>query len=167
VETVKRFHTLAEKGDWKDAMMLIDLDAKCGEMIGDIYTRGQPEEQATMRDIWQRKLIDSTEKYLDKHFGESLGTVTQTEGDESHAVVVQEKGKFRLIYTLEVLEGKWRIVDRGHELDGVRPNPRQSMDIILARIKTELGREPTLADLNERLEEYIDRLRVRQIKVQH
>ncbi len=162
-----QFHKLAEKEDWEAALRLIDLSAKCEAMIGELYTQGDPEEQADMRDIWQRKLVASTRDYLEKHFGESLGKVVRLEGDETHAVVQQEKGKFRLIYTLELREGGWIIVDRAHELDGIRPNPKRSMEIILSRIEMELRRKPTLAEVNARLEEYMDRLRVRQIKVQH
>lgn len=167
VDTVKRFHQLAEKQDWEAALALIDLDAKCRRMLGDLYAQGPPAEQATMRDIWQRKLIDSTTEYLDKHFGESLGTLSQTETDASHAMVQQEKGKFRLIYSLELKNGQWLIVDRGHELDGIRPNPKRSIEVILGRIEKEMGRKPSLAEVNARLEEYMDRFRIRQIKVEH
>lgn len=167
VDTVKRFHQLSEKGEWESAIALVDIGDKCARMLGELYTQGQPEDQAAMRDIWQRKLIASTTEYLDKHFGESLGTVSQTGGDETHAVVQQEKGKFRLIYSLELKDGAWIIVDRGHELDGIRPNPKRSIEVILRRIENEMGRKPTLPEVNARLEEYMDRFRVRQIKVEH
>ena len=167
VETVTLFHNHAEKQEWEAAHKLIDLHVKCQRMLGEVYLQGPPEAQAEMREIWKRKLVVSTEKYLDKHFGDSLGTVTQTEGDATNAVVQQQKGKFRLIYTLELREGKWLIVDRTHELDGVRPDPGRGMGVVLGRIEAELGRKPTLAELNARLEDYMSRLRIRQIKVQH
>ncbi len=165
VETVKQFHQLAEQGQWEQALLLVDLDAKCTEMLGDLYRQGAPADQASMRDIWSRRLQESTATYRSKHFGDTLGSLRLLEERNGSARVEQKNGKFLLIYSLAKGPEGWRIVDRVHELDGVRPDPARSLEVILQHIEKDLGRKPTLADVNARLEDYMKRLKIRRIQV--
>lgn len=164
IDTVKEFHSLAKSERWEEALPMVDLDAKCATMFGDLYRTGASEEQARTRKILGERLKKSTKLFLDKFFGDKDGTFSETTSSDTTAEVTQTIGTFSLIYVLEKGQG-WRIVDRTHERDGVRPGVQRGVSAIIAAITKELGREPTLADVNERLESYLERTRLRSIKV--
>ncbi len=164
-QTVVRFHKLAEAGDWEAALKLVDLDSKCRTMLGDVYAQGPEADRTQMQQLWGRRLQSATETYFEKHFGDSLGELTEKALADDAAEVVQRKGKFTLVYSLQRRPEGWIIVDRIHELDGVRPDPARGIQVILKRIEGELGHKPTLAELNQHLEEYMERLRIRRIPV--
>ena len=165
LEVVQQFHKLSAQDRYSEALLLVDLDAKCRTMLGELYERGSDDDQREMQAIWQRKLEETTRTYLSRHFGDATGKIVLESSLESTAEVSQTKGKFKLIYSLAKGDDGWRIVDRINELDGIRPDAARSMKVLLSRIEGELGHPPTLAEVNTRLEEYMERLRIRRIPV--
>ncbi len=164
-ELVREFHSLAKSERWEEALPMVDLGAKCASMFGDMYTRAGAEEQARTREILAERLKKSTNLFLGKFFGDKDGTFSETITSATSAEVTQTIGNFSLIYILEKGD-KWRIVDRTHERDGVRPGVQRGVNAIIKAITKELGREPTLGDVNERLEQYLERTRLKSIRVQ-
>lgn len=165
LEVVKQFHLHAKAAQWDEAMALIDVGAKCSTTFGELYTSAPAEDQAEMKRIWGDRLIEVTDKHLQKFFGDSLGELSLETTSETMAEVTQTKGKFSLIYSLEKRASGWIIVDRTHELDGVRPSLATGVNIVLGHIEKDLGRKPTLAEVNERFVDYISRVRARTFKV--
>jgi hypothetical protein len=165
VEVVQQFHKFTSQEMYTEALLLVDFDAKCRTMLGDLYVQGDIDDQREMQDIWSRKLEETTRTYLSRHFGDATGKIVLETGSEAIAEVSQTKGKFKLIYSLQKGEGGWLIVDRINEIDGARPNPSRSMRVLLKRIEGELGHPPTLAEVNARLEDYMERMKVRRIPV--
>jgi len=165
LDAVRQFHNLAKGNEWDKALALVDLDAKCTTMFGALYGEGADEDKARTREILGERLKNSTLLFLDKFFGNKDGVFIESITSDSTAEVTQTIGNFSLIYMLR--KGKeWRIVDRTHERDGTRPGVQRGVQAILGAMGRELGRTPTLKDVNERLERYLERTRLRTIRVQ-
>jgi len=156
---------LAVAGDWENADRLVDLDAKCSRMFGSLYDDGPDPEKVRMRDAWARRLEETTGLYYKHHFKDGPGELSEKIISDGEAEVAQREGRFALLYVLKRTEGTWRIVDRMHELEGVRPIAQKGIATMLSRIEQELGRKPSLSDVNDRLEYYLSRLRLRQYRV--
>ena len=164
-DAVRRFHALAKGEQWDEALALVDLDAKCVAMFGELYSDGTKEEQARTREILGERLKKSTSLFLGKFFGDKDGVFSESLDSDTSAEVTQTIGTFSLIYIMEKGD-EWRIADRTHERDGVRPGVQRGVSAILKAIGQELGRAPTLGDVNERLEQYLQRTRLKTIRVQ-
>jgi hypothetical protein len=162
---VRDFHRLAAVGQWEAALALVDLEAKALSMLGEVYAQGRGEDQAANRAIWGRKLQEVTGAFIARYFKEGPGEVLLVSQSQGRAEVVQQSRSFKLIYTLRAGETGWLIVDRTHEADGLRPKVERGMSVVLAHIEKELGRPPTLAEVNVRLEQMLDRLRERAVRV--
>jgi hypothetical protein len=164
MDVVRQFHEHAQGDQWDEAMVLIDVGAKCTTTFGELYSSAPAEDQEEMKRIWGDRLIEVTRKHLQKFFGDSLGELTLETTSETTAEVTQTKGRFSLVYSLEKREAGWIIIDRTHELDGVRPSLATGVKIVLGHIERDLGRKPTLAEVNERFLDYIGRVRTRTFK---
>ncbi len=163
--TVRRFDGLVREGKWDEALALVDLGAKAARMLGDLYTAAPEADRKVTCDIWGRRLKLATETYYKNHFKDGPGELSVTSLGDGKAEVVQKEGTFVLVYELELRDGNWIIVDRAHEKDGVRPSVEKGMAVVLKRIQGEIGHPPTLADVNQRLEFYLDRTRERVLKI--
>ena len=162
---VREFHTQAKAGRFDLAIALVDLDAKCRRMFGDLYADGPENEQARMRASWGDALKDVTAVYYQHHFIRGPGEITVSSAGPDQAEVVQRDGKFALVYLLAKGTGGWLIADRMHELDGVRPAAQKGIDVMLQQIRNELGREPNLTEVNDRLAGYLKRIKIRKFRV--
>jgi len=162
---VRRFDDLARKRSWDEALALVDLDAKAARMLGDLYAAAPEEDRLKTRELFGRRLRANTESAYGARFKEGPGEIKVTSLEESRAEVTQKEGDFVLVYELEKRREGWIIIDRTHEKDGVRPKVEQGMSMVLKRIEGELGRPPRLADVNERLEFYLERMRERVFRI--
>ncbi len=163
--TVEAFLGSARTGDWDKAMPLVDFDAKSQRMFGRIYREATPEEQARTQAIIKERLKQSTQKLLANQFPNSNGDMEAKQIDDRIAEVRQTGKNVTLIYRMNRFKDGWRIVDRTHEIDGKRPDTKTQLWAIHKHVRDELGREPTMADINERLDVLLDRLRVRTYQV--
>lgn len=171
VETAKQFYSLAKEGQWEQAMKIIDLDAKASSMFSDIYANGSDEDKKKTQDILGERLKETTERTLRDHFVKSDGAFRVLAQTEKTAEVKQVGDGLDIIYILEYREKSancsdcWVIVDRTHEKEGIRPNVALGVSGVLKRANQELGRDPTLAELNERLPGLLKSTGVRAIQI--
>jgi hypothetical protein len=163
--TVRRFDGYVRDGKWDEAFALVDFEAKAVRMLGDLYSSASEQDRQATRDLWARRLKLATENYYRNHFRDGAGELVVSSNAAGKAEVLQNEAGFVLVYELEERNGNWIIVDRTHEKDGIRPRVEQGMSVVLGRIGKELGRKPTLADVNARLEHYLERTRERVLRV--
>jgi len=164
-EVVGRFHQAAAEGRWEEAVGLVDLDAKAGGMFGEIYAKGTPEEKAETQRILGDALEQVTKRDIERHFKSGQGKLTSSKASDTEAQVIQTIGKFSLEYVLRAGDGGWVITDRRVYSGGARPASKAGADAALSKVRGELGREPTLGELNARLPDLISRMRVRTFSV--
>jgi hypothetical protein len=164
-EVVRTFHEHAAAARWDDAFALFDLHAKGSRFLGARYDSGPPEEQARTREILGRRIRENTESFLKTVFRDGPGTFRTNALSEARAEVIQTRGDFSLIYTLERQPSGWRIVDRTHERQGIRPQVDMLVRSVLEQIRNRVGREPTLADVNDHLYEVMTHTRQRAFRV--
>lgn len=164
METARRFHELTVEGRWDEALLLVDLDAKSRRMLGPVYEQAPEADKAVTRDYWAKRLKAVTAHYLAQHFTTGPGKFSLRRQDQGTAEVVQAEDNFALVYTLELRDGTWVIVDRTNEINGVRPSSSAALSFILKRMENDLGHPPDLKKINERLEEYTSRMRIRSFR---
>jgi hypothetical protein len=166
LRVVQAFLSEAREGQWDQAMARVDLHAKCLDMFGDIYSRGDVSDQQVTQAVLGGRLQRSTEVTLDRHFRHGDGTLTALVVSEGHVEVTQGVKGYKAVYDLHRGEGGWRIVDRTHEEGGQRPNRKMLNDALLRAIRSQVGHDPDLKEVNGYLEDTLGKLRQRTYRVQ-
>lgn len=165
VEVVKTFAQESRAGHWEAAMALVDFDAKCRSMYGDIYDKGAPEEQRVTQDILKERLRFSTQQALAGTFRHRDGEFLAVVLAEDRVEVTQTLDRVSLLYTLHRRDDRWLVVDRTHIMNGERPNVKMLTHAVLMQVRKRLGHEPTLAELNQHLPEVMKHVRQKTIEV--
>lgn len=167
LELVKQAVECELRQDWECVEARMDLGAKAESLLGEIYTRAAPEEQARTREILMQRFILASRKTRSERFEGGAGALEIRPGGEN-GFLVQEKGAgddFSYEYQVVKQGEAWIIRDRLKVKGGKAMNPAALVSSMVRSLEKDLGRAPTLADVNGQMNSYLDNHQVRMIKV--
>ncbi len=166
LRVVKTFLSEAREGRWDQAMAHVDFHTKCQDMFGEIYASGDASDQEVTQGVLRGRLLRSSEMTLDRHFRHGDGRLSARVMDPDQVEVTQEVKGYRAVYFLRRRDDGWRIIDRTHEEGGQRPNRKMLNDALLRAIRSQVGHDPDLKEVNRYLEDTMGSLRQRTFRVQ-
>lgn len=172
---VLTLHGAIAAGDWKFLYDHIDFDAKGIRMLGDVYRTGTPEAKQAFRATMERQFRETTTRYwptdvvprllwakLSEKANED-GTVEVLFGVPAMLPKFPESLEFA--YIVRATSTGFVLEDRELRQGGKGGTLAGFVQYALGKLRSKLGREPSLADWNENFTQLMSGTRVRQIEV--
>lgn len=172
---VLTLHGTLLAGDWQSLYNHIDFDAKGQRMLGDVYRNGTPEAKRAFRETMERQFRETTTRYWPTDIlPRLLWTTVQEKANEDGTIEVifgvsavppTFPEALAFAYTVRSDSNGFVLEDRELLQGGKGGALAGFVQFALGKLRSKLGREPTLADWNENFTQLMSGTRVRQIEV--
>jgi hypothetical protein len=153
--------------DWACVERGLDLDQKAAALFGETYKLGKPESKARTREILFDRFKIATPVQRDRWFDGAIGEIKIISAEASKVVLQELAPKEPVGFQYSVVkQGElWRVEERLKVRAGELLNPKTLTGPMVRQIEGELGRPPTLSEINEHIHGYLDGHRVRVMKL--
>jgi len=167
---VERFHAAWRAGDLERLHGLVDYRYRLEEVLGDVWAEASEADRELAVRQAREMLEDTTGRYWTTHFEGRTTTTRVTERDGPHVwIEVEATGgeaaRFSWIYRLTRDGSQARISQREFTVGSMGSDTSAFYPLVLRRVGAELGRTPTLAELNANLPSLVGRIKKRSYTV--
>lgn len=168
--TIRAMHRALSAGDVSSASALVDYRYRLAEMLGAIFETAPEADRAAAVELATQMFASTTESLWKTHY-DGRPTTTRIVKREGPHVWVEGLAdgdghpSFIWTYRLTRLDGRWRVTQREYRSGPLRSDTSAFYPMAVRQLTKQLGRAPTLAELNANLPSLQGRLRARTFHV--
>lgn len=167
---MRALHAAVDAGDLERAAARVDFRYRVAEMLGDLFTDAPDADRDAAVALARQMFIDTTRAQWATSFAGRPATLAESRREPPHvwveAVAAGDgRPEFVWIYRLTPSRGVWRVTQREYRSGPGRSDTTAFYPQAVRHLRTQLGRAPTLAELNANIPSLIGRLRARTIRI--
>ncbi|TNF36578.1 MAG: hypothetical protein EP329_05070 [Deltaproteobacteria bacterium] len=169
-KTVEKLHDAIAAGDLASASALVDFRYRLHEMLGAVFDDAPAADQDMAIELAKRMFAQTTETLWKTHYADRPTTTTIVKREGPHVwVEARAEGdgrpSFTWTYRVTSLDAGSRITQREYLSGPLRSDTSAFYPMAVRHLTKELGRTPTLAELNANLPTLQGRIRARSYRV--
>jgi len=166
MNTVRLLHRALGAKDLASASALVDYRYRLAEMLGALFRDAPGSDQDAAVALAQQMFANTTESLWKTHYDGRRATMRMVKREGPHVWVEcvaegDSRPSFTWSYRLTQVKGHWRITQREYRSGPLRSDTTAFYPMAVRQLQKQLGRTPTLAELNANLPSLQGRLKAR------
>jgi len=149
---------------------MVDYRYRLAEMLGELFEKAPKADQDAALALARGMFVNTTEMLWKTHYAGRPTTTRVTKREGAHVWVESladgdHRPSFIFRYRLTPRDGAWKVTQREYLVGPNRSNTAVFYPMAVKKLAAELGRQPTLAELNANLPSLQGRMKMRTYKV--
>lgn len=170
VDVVRALHAAIDADDLERAATRVDFRYRVAEMLGDLFAEAPAADQDAAVALARQMFFDTTRAQWAPSFAGRPTTLAESRREPPHVWIEatasgDDRPEFVWIYRLTPHRGTWRVTQREYRSGPGRSDTTAFYPQAVRHLRVQLGRAPTLAELNANLPSLVGRLRARTIRI--
>lgn len=169
-DTVEELHRAVANGDITSASALVDYRYRLREVLGDVFDGAPEADKSAAVELAEQMFANTTETLWKTHYAGRPTTLRIVKREGAHVWVEalasgDGRPSFTWTYRVTQLEAGWRITQREYLSGPLRSDTTAFYPMAVRHLAKQLGRTPTLAELNANLPSLQGRMKARTFRV--